>query len=70
MIKEPMSKPKTDLADPLPILPLTEIITQGLLCLSFIFDAAIPIIPSWKSLPWTNMIGSLLNFVRSFIIFN
>ena len=43
---DPISKPKTDLAEPLPIFPLTEIIMQGFLHLSLILDAAIPITPS------------------------
>ena len=45
-IIEPILKPKTDLIEPLPVLPLTEIITQGLLYLSLIFEEAMPIIPS------------------------
>ena len=43
---KPTSKPKTDLAEPLPVFPLIEIIIQGLSYLSLILDAAIPIIPS------------------------
>ena len=41
----PISKPKTDLADALPIPFSKEIIIVGLLNLSFNLDAIIPIIP-------------------------
>ena len=45
-IIEPISKPTIDLADAFPILLVIEIIIVGLLNLSLILDAIIPIIPS------------------------
>ena len=51
MIAEPMSNPTIDLADAFPILSSIEIIITGLLNLSFILAATIPITPSCQFFP-------------------
>ena len=63
-----MSKPKTDLADALPILSTTDIITVGLLNFSFSLDATIPIIPLCQLCPDKTITGSLLLSVIFFSI--
>ena len=64
-------KPIVDLADAFPILLLIEIIITGLLNLSFILEATIPITPSCQFFPLTIITGSEeLRFIFYFIFSN
>ena len=65
-IAEPISKPATDLAEAFPTLSFIEMIIVGLLNLSLILEAIIPIIPSCQSSPLKVKIGSLIFFLIVF----
>ena len=60
-IAVPISKPGIDLADAFPILLFSEMTIVGLLNLSFIREAIIPITPSCQFSPVKTKTGSLLN---------
>ena len=65
-IASPISKPTIDLADAFPILLFKEIIIVGLLNLSFILDAIIPITPSCQSSPYKTSTGSFILLLTVF----